>query len=88
MHGHKLCAIRKGSLDLDLVHELRNSFEHIRSPEKPAPEIHELGHGSSVPDKFQELSRDQGNALRVIESHSASQALLGQDAGLMDDKFI
>ena len=56
--------------------------------EDPAPEIHQLHHGAPLANELENLGREQGDSLRVIEPESARETLLRDDACPVEHELL
>src|SRR5262249_26249239 len=88
VHGHELGAVRERAFDLDLVHQFRYAVQHLRASEELSSQIHELRDAASVADELENLSRDERDGLRMVQSQAACEALLREKAGLMKRELV
>ena len=86
--GHEFGAVRERAFDLNLVHQFGHAVHHLRASEELAAKIHQLGDAASVPDELEDLSRDEGDGLRMIQPQSARQPLLCEKTRLMQRQLV
>ena len=70
------------------IAEIRRNGAYIARMRSQTP-IHQLGDGFfPVADELEQLCRDEGDRLRVIQFHTAGQSLLGEKADLVQREFV
>ena len=68
---------------------MRHAGEHMPPPEQSRAEGHEVRDAVfAISDQFVKYIRYQCQCFCVVQSHPASQAFLGEEAGLGDDELV
>ena len=88
VHGHQLRAVRKRAFHLHLVDHLGDAVEHVRAPEQPPSQIHQLRDRTAVADELEQLRGDERDGFDVIQAQAARQPLLRQDARLVEHELV
>ena len=88
MDGHELRAVGKGSFDLDLGDHIGDASHDLPPAEQSAAQVHQFGNAPAVADEFQQLRGDEGDRFRMVKPQAPSQALLCQEAGVVQQELI
>ena len=88
VHGDELGAVGERALDLHLVDHLGDAGLHLRAAEELPTEVHQLGDRAPVAHELEELARDEGDGLGVVEPEPAREALLREEAGLVQCQLV
>src|SRR2546423_1254366 len=88
MNGDQFGAIGKSAFDLNLGDHFRNARHDLISPKELPAKIHQFGDAFAVADEFEELGRDEGEALGMIKANAASQSFLGKKTCVMKQEFV
>jgi hypothetical protein len=83
-----LGAVREGALHLHLGEELGHALHDLGAVEEAVAQVHQLGHAAAVADELQELGGDERHGLRVVEPEASCEALLREEAGLVQEQLV
>ena len=87
--ARKSAPVGKSALDLDVLEESADAGEDVTATEDLFSKLHELADGvAAVADEFMELESDEGGCLGEVELEAASEAALGEAAGLEEEELV
>lgn len=81
MDGDQLRAVGECSFDLNLANHVGDPFHHRVGGKNRRAQAHDLGDGSAIANHLEDLGRDQGDGLGMIQLQATGPALPRQLAG-------
>jgi hypothetical protein len=88
VHGDELGAVGEGRLDLHLRDHLRHSLHHIAPLQNGASIAHEVGDAAPIARALQQLRRDNGHRLRMVQTQPARLPLARQLGRHEDEQLL
>ena len=88
MDRDQFCAVGESAFHLHFFDHTGDPTHDFVATQKLASEIHQLGDRLPVPDELEQLRGNQCHRFRVIEAHTAGQALLSEKPSVMQNQLV
>ena len=83
MNSDQLRAIWESAFNLDLGNHFGDPVHHLISAQELPPQIHQFRYSPAIADKFEQLSCNECDALRLVELQATREAFLSEETRLV-----